>query len=240
MNNPDFLIIGASRSGTTSLFWYLVNHPDIWMSRVKEIHYFDLNYHKGLEWYAQYFRSGYINGEASPYYLVHPEVPERVRISCPDVKLIALLRNPVDRAYSHYQIAVRKQKDELEFLDALAAEEERLSGPTPWIYKPKSFRTYTYITRGLYAQQLTRWLRYFPKEQFCVIKSEDLFNTTEEIVARISEFIGIKEPPVFRPTAHNKQRYAPLSDEQREKAARYFVEDEKKLHKEWGITWNLF
>ena len=101
---PDFLIIGAQKCGTSSMFAYLNQHPQMKLPDVKEIHFFDLNYSNGLDWYTSHFPPAslshrMVTGEASPYYLFHPHVPERVRLHCPDVKLVVMLRNPVDRAY---------------------------------------------------------------------------------------------------------------------------------------------
>lgn len=104
---PNFLIVGAARAGTTSLYYYLKQHPDVFMSPKKEIDFFDVdkNFEKGLDWYERYFE-GYTGqkaiGEASPLYMYLEKVPKRIAKVIPDVKLIFILRNPVDRAYSHY------------------------------------------------------------------------------------------------------------------------------------------
>src|SRR3954447_18625468 len=97
---PDFLIIGAQRAGTTSLFHYLQRHPSVMQSSIKEVHYFDGSYNRGRRWYLSHFplrratSGGRITGEATPYYLFHPTVPTRVAVDFPDVKLIAILRDP--------------------------------------------------------------------------------------------------------------------------------------------------
>jgi hypothetical protein len=112
---PNFIIIGSARSGTTSLYNYLVQHPGIAPALRKEVHFFDYNYQRGCSWYQGQFpthpymhymqtihRQAMITGEASPYYLFHPYVPQRVAQLLPEIKLIALLRNPIERAFSHY------------------------------------------------------------------------------------------------------------------------------------------
>src|SRR5436309_16134274 len=104
---PDFIVIGAQKSGTGSLYAYLNGHPDVAGARVKEVHYFDLHYHRGVDWYLDQFPDEAAarprcTGEASPYYLFHPHAPRRAFDLVPDARLIALLRDPVDRAISHY------------------------------------------------------------------------------------------------------------------------------------------
>src|SRR5207247_1968770 len=144
---PSFLVIGAQRAGTTTLFNQLLRHPDVcgpggagvsWAR--KEIHFFDERYYLGANWYRTFFplaatrrvsrlRGGDVQaGEATPYYMFHPLVPERVAATVPEMRLFVLLRNPVDRAYSHYQMMARSNRENLSFEDALAAEEERLAG----------------------------------------------------------------------------------------------------------------
>jgi hypothetical protein len=128
---PDFIIIGGQRCGTTALFNLLGQHPCVETSHPKEVHYFDLQYARPLNWYRQHFPTmmsmraralrgrRVVSGEPSPYYLFHPRVPERLH-DLPGTRLIALLRNPVDRAYSHYQHEVRLGVETLPFEDAIA------------------------------------------------------------------------------------------------------------------------
>src|SRR5258706_11489250 len=105
---PDFLIIGAQRSGTSTLYQYIARHPDVRGAFRKEVHYFDMHYDRGLDWYRACFPTRGFTGESSPSYLIHPEVPARVAAVLPDIKLIAILRNPVERAYSAYNRNVRR------------------------------------------------------------------------------------------------------------------------------------
>ena len=133
---PSFLILGAQRAGTSSLYNYLRQHPSLRLPRKKEMHFFDLYYMRGLKWYARQFPAFVFNrtkktGEATPYYLFHPAVAERVANALPNVKLIALLRDPTVRAFSHFQMSVFKGNETiLDFEVALAAEHERLQGET--------------------------------------------------------------------------------------------------------------
>src|SRR5262245_18320944 len=110
MGNPHFIIIGAQRCGTTSLYNYLIRQLGVIPAAMKEVHFFDLNYQKGNEWYFSQFPElgrDQITGEASPYYIFHPRVPQRIKNLLPSIKLIVLLRNPTNRAFSHYQLQVQ-------------------------------------------------------------------------------------------------------------------------------------
>ena len=134
---PSFLVIGAQRSGSTALYRHLAAHPAILPPLRKEVHYFDFQYAKGRAWYLAHFpgiqeriTGNYraITFEASPYYMLHPLAPERIMAFNPDMKLIAILRDPVDRALSHYHHEARRGVETLTFEEAIAAEPERLAG----------------------------------------------------------------------------------------------------------------
>ena len=116
---PDFIIIGCQRGGTTSLYNYITSHPDVEPASQKELHFFDYNFDKGLDWYKDQFPDNKITGETSPYYIIHPHAPRRIAQAKPDVKILILLRNPGDRAYSHYNLEVKIGHEKLSFEDAI-------------------------------------------------------------------------------------------------------------------------
>lgn len=194
---PDFVIIGAQRGGTTSLYDYLTSHPDVGPAWRKEVHFFDKNYGKGIAWYLAHFPrwdEAKATGEASPYYLLHPDAPRRMRQTLPEARLIALLRDPVARAYSQYQLNVRRGIEPLSFESAIerelaraGAESERV-GPT--------WRRSSYLARGRYAEQIERWLVEFPCQQLLILKSEDVFADPEPAVYRVLDYLGL---PRWRP-----------------------------------------
>jgi hypothetical protein len=198
---PAALIVGAQKGGTTSLFTYLAQHPGVLPPLSKEIHYFELNYARGAGWYrarfpyARRLRDA-ITLDASPYYLAHPLVPERAARLLPDVRIIVLLRNPVDRAFSHYQHEVRGGRESLSFADAVDREPERLAGeeerlradPTYYSY---NHHRYSYLLRGRYIDQLRRWLAYFPRDRMLVVQSERLFQDPAETTAAVNRFLGL-------------------------------------------------
>jgi hypothetical protein len=200
---PSALIIGAQRSGSTSLFNYLAQHPHVLTPLGKEIHYFDLHYARGLRWYrgrfpfAHRLRPPVITIDASPYYLAHPLAAERAHRLLPEVKLVALLRNPVERAFSHYQHEVRDGRESLSFPEALAREAERLAGEEERLerepgYYSYSHHRYSYTRRGLYLEQLRRWTQWYPRAQLLVLQSEWLFRDPAAASAAVYRFLGLK------------------------------------------------
>lgn len=229
MPNPDFLIVGASRSGTTSLNNYLRQHPQIFTPPEKEVHFFDFQYGKGMDWYQRKFKSEMVNGEASPYYLPCSYVPFRVAKHLPLVKIIVLCREPGARAHSHYWFnRVRKEEDKL-FLGAVMAEEERLAGVD---YGSPEWRRYSYLARGRYAEQLERWKHFRPM----VIRSEDLFSNPEYIVGRICDWLGV-QPHNFNGQRHRAQSYASMGKKARKWLDAYFEPHNAILQERWGISW---
>jgi hypothetical protein len=182
---PDFIIIGVQKGGTSSLFKYLSYHPQIVPSKKKEVHFFDNNFELGKYWYMNFFPwkwkcMGKKTGEASPYYIYHPHALARIKNHLPNVRLILLLRNPVERAFSEYNMALRKGKENItSFEEAIKKEimvkteqTKMLNDPS---YKSYFHQTFSYISRSMYADQIKSLLKYFSKEQVLIIKSEDFY-----------------------------------------------------------------
>lgn len=227
---PDFVIIGTQRGGTTSLYRYLTGHPDIGPALRKEVHFFDHHYEKGIDWYLAHFPvrgEVPIVGEASPYYLFHRDVPERARRVVPYAKFIALLRNPVDRAYSHYQMRVSKGLESLSFEDAIDKEPERLSGDDP---SGLTWRHHSYIRRGLYVDQLKRWVSVFPREQLLIIKSEDFYKEPEQILQQTLAHLGLQPWSPAKLKAHHLSEYADMDPVTRERLKEYFAPHNEQLY----------
>jgi len=240
---PDFLILGAQKAGTTALYAYLRRHPRITGPSWKEVSFFDRHYARGEAWYRGNFpntlRARGLVGEASPSYLVHPLAPQRVAELVPEAKLIALVRNPVDRAFSHYQHEVVLGREPLSFEDALAAEDERLRGEEERMRADPAFFShawwnYTSRTRGRYAEQLERWLAVFPRDRLLVVPSEDLLLAPEETHAGVLDFLGVERrrldsyPRVF------EREYDPMKAETRSRLAEEFAEPNRSLYELLG------
>jgi hypothetical protein len=195
---PDFLILGAQKAGTTALYAYLRWHPEITGPSFKEVSFFDRHYAKGERWYRAHMpvRRRSLVGEASPSYLFHPLAPERVARLLPDARLIALLRNPVDRAFSHYQHEVALGREPLSFEAAVDREDERMQGELDRMLRDPSYFSlawwnYTYVARGRYAEQLERWFASFPREQLLVLFTEELSADTARTYRRVLGFLGV-------------------------------------------------
>jgi len=214
---PDYIIIGTQKGGTTSLQKYLTEHPDISKPIKKEVHYFDNNYNFKLKWYKKHFPTfKKIVGEASPYYIYHPLVPKRIKKNIPNVKIIILLRNPVDRAFSHYKMQYNKGLEKRTFKDAISNEKKELKDEIKKVEEGLySFKhqNYSYIDRGKYYNQLINWLQYFDKKDILIIKSEDFYNNTQKEVSRIFNFLNLKDYKVNAEKKHNVGKYNIKLDE---------------------------
>ena len=219
---PDFLVIGAQRAGSTSLFAQLCAHPGVAPPSHKEIHYFDLQSFRSLRWYRSHFppaaaARGRITGEASPYYLFHPAAPARVAKALPDVRLVAIVRDPVARAYSHHQLSVRDGREQLGFEEALRAEPARLAGEEARLLTDRAYRSHphrhqSYAARGLYAEQLRRWHEHVAPERLLVVSSEELFADPFATGATVLEFLGLDAAEVPPLPVRNQRPYPPMSD----------------------------
>jgi len=209
---PDFLILGAMKSGTTSLFRYLGQHPKVRVSAAKAVHFFDLDHSRGPRWYRSHFpllRSGAITGEATPYYLCHPHAPQRIGELLPRARLVVLLRNPTDRAISHYSHEARKGRESLPILEALEAEEGRVGPEWARMLRDESYnspvhRRFSYKQRGLYVEQLERYWRHFDEGALLPLKAERLYSDPRGALTDVCRFLGV-EPDLRRIdlTPHN-------------------------------------
>jgi hypothetical protein len=190
---PDFVIIGAQKGGTSFLYYLLTRHPLVEPAARKELHFFDEPEHfdNGAEWYRRCFprlssKDGQrsITGEATPYYLFDPPVAKRMAEIVPKARLIALLRNPIDRAYSHYQMQVKRGTEPRTFEEAIEQQHS------------------SYVSRGIYVDQLLRWFEFFSKEQMLILKSEDFFERPVETLKVVLTFLDL---PDWQPEASELQ-----------------------------------
>ena len=248
-NKPDFIIIGAQKGGTSSLFYYLSQHPQLRLPEVKEVHFFDNNYDKGIKWYQEQFPDISENmaktGEASPYYIFHPHVPGRVFACCSAIKLIVMLRNPVDRAYSHFMMQKNRGIEPLTFEEAMEAESERIADEEKKIinntnYKSLTHQQRSYIARGKYYSQLKQWLEYFSLDQFLFIKSESFFNDPLKELSRVYSFLNIKYTEDIEFTPQNTNEYQQMKPKTRALLDNYYATEIINLYHLTGINfhWN--
>ena len=207
MRLPDFLGIGTQKGGTTYVYELLKQHPQVFMAAPKEQHFFTLHWQQGLDWYKNQFSlatSDQICGEVTPYYLFHPEAPQRIHSLMPEAKFIVLLRDPVERALSQYFHSRRLGFEELSLEDALAAEPQRLGDSDEVLAsgRPhKSHQQHSYVSRGRYEQQVSRFKQFFSDQQLLLMRSEHLFDQPDAAWEKLLEFLGLNAVrcPYLRP-----------------------------------------
>lgn len=234
---PNFLIIGAKRGGTTSLYKYLMEHPSMLSTfprpaRVKGTYFFDENFDRGLEWYFSHFafrttvsaatrRLGQqaFTGEASPYYLFHPLAAQRAAAVIPATKVIALLRNPIDRADSHFRERRANNTEPIaDFAEALRAEPERLHGEDQKILEDPSYRSVahrhmSYAAQSEYDVAIQRWFDAFGRDNVLVERSEDLYAEPQAVFDRVCSHIGVDTATLADPRVFNAQPKSKLPAE---------------------------
>lgn len=198
---PHFIIIGAEKCGTSSLHEYIIQHPQVLEPVEKEIHFFTQVFDQGLPWYQAHFPpippgSSYITGEASTSYIgCHNNAPQRLFNLYPDVKLLAVLRDPVERAISHYNQLVRLGREGRSLEEVMIAEMEVLEGVEDiWSVRQQYWSVGKgCIWHGLYRYFLERWMSVFPKEQFLILRSDNLFERPEETMKQVFEFLEVSD-----------------------------------------------
>ena len=244
---PTYIIIGAQKCGTTALHHFLTQHPNVAPSLTKEIHYFDHEFNRGLDWYRAHFSKcqrtehtgnsvgrPLITGESSPFYMVHPLTPKRVFRILPNVKIIILLRNPIDRAYSHYHHEIRYGAETLSFEQAIERESARLKGEWEILstrpgYRSFSMEHFSYLTRGVYADQLRSWFEVFPKEQLLILLTEELMQDASRVFLDTLFFLDLPEWTMPQFNKIHIGRYPELKKETRKSLAEYFAPHNERL-----------
>jgi len=265
--DPDFLLIGAKRGGSTSFYYDLITHPQVALlfprpdrlpkaAATKGIHYFDSNYYRGQRWYASHLPSTrvrhaqaraaggpVVTGEGSPYYLTHPAAAERVARDLPSVKLIAVLRDPVLRAHSHWKERVREGKEQLTFREAVDQEPLRVGADAERLRRDPRFYSYaheqqSYLEQSRYAAALERWFEHFPRSSFLIIKSEDYYEAPTRELDHAADFLGIVPGCFETGDARNAAPGGSLDEATRREVENRLREDAIRLRELTGITWD--
>lgn len=203
---PNLIIIGAMKAGTSSLQYYLRQHPEVLMSAEKELNFFieARNWNRGVAWYASQFGPGPVRGEASPNYSAarrFPGVPERMHSVVPDAKLIYLVRDPVERAISHWVHNYSAGAEDRPFEEAI--------------------RRWIYVERSLYWKQMEAFLAHFPREQILVLESEHLRTARAVTLRRVFEFLGVD--PDFQSPRFRLERHRSSLLRRNNRAGRWFA-----------------
>lgn len=246
---PSFLIMGAQRSGTTSMFHVLSQHPAVIcpLLNKKELHFFDHAYGRGLRWYRSHFPTRALAGiaargagvapvafEGSPYYMFHPLAPSRIHRDLPGVRLLVLVRDPVERAYSQHAHQVGLGLEREPFERALELEDARLEGEAERIVAEPSYFSrnhwlYAYRTRGHYADQLAHLEAIFGHERILVIDSGDFFTDPGPAYDQVLEFLGL--PHLGRPafTRQNARPRSPMPEAVRARLEEHYRPYDERL-----------
>lgn len=204
MRSPNFMCIGAAKSGTTTLYDILRQHPQVYIPTFKEPHFFDIpeNFNNGKDWYLKsYFQNAKNEkwlGDFTPSYFFGHDVAQRIHSTLgSEVKFIVILRHPVDRAYSHYLHAIRDEREELSFEEAIEQEQQRLAS----YIKEKDYVNvlrHSYLSQSMYGKMLETYLNFFPLEQFLIINFEDEFLSNRQVtIDKVYDFLGLDKAHQF-------------------------------------------
>lgn len=257
---PNFYIIGVVKGGTTSLYNYLIEHPSIQPSVGKEIDYFGEYYSRGINWYRCAFpfkshkffvtkilKKKFLTGEATPRYFEHPGVPEKIKKVTPNAKFILLLRNPIDRAYSHYNMNVTRGDETLSFSDAIDMEQERTSKGFKKMLNDENYFTWNYylhayLNHGIYIEKLKHWMDIFPRANFFILKSEDFSNDIPKYYNKVLNFLGLSSLNLKHYKMYKKRHYdePKMDPELRKNLGEFFKPHNEQLYKFLGVDfgWN--
>ncbi|WP_419174083.1 sulfotransferase domain-containing protein [Desulfosediminicola sp.] len=236
----DFVICGAQKGGTTALDEYLREHPEICMANKKEVHYFDnekyfVNGNPNYSKYHAFFSPNKMHkvlGEATPVYMYWGNSSKRIFEYNPKMKLIVILRNPIERAYSHWNMQRSKKVDNLPFIDAINTESERCREALPYQHKK-----FSYIDRGHYLDQLRKIWIHFSREQVLVLKNEDLKQNPNGTLNQVAEFLGISQfHSIEGKNVHSRPYVSHMTKEEREFLKSIFHPEIKQLEKE--LNWD--
>ncbi len=246
---PDFLIIGAGKCGTSSAYNYLIEHPNIYPAKIKELNYF---VRKWTRWYRPNFptiflkyylkkirKEPFLTGEASPFYLLNPFVAKEVKEQIPNVKIIIFLRDPIDRSFSQYSQWQKTEYEKLSFEEVI--KQEKIKTKKDWenyiddgSIDNRDHVRHAYLEGGLYYNQIKIWMDIFPKKQFLIIKSEDFFSNPAKILSEIFIFLGIKNYRIDVSKKYNVGSYYQMNPETKEFLKKFFKTHNENLIKLLG------
>lgn len=260
---PELLIVGAKRGGTTSLWQYLAEHPGMLAQfptpNSKGTYFLSEEWQRGERWWRSHFvdartrsraeaRLGYppVTGESSPYDLYHPLAPGRAARAAPDALVVAVLRNPVDRAYSHWKERSR-HTETLSFADALAVEAERTAGEEAAIVADPAYASFphrhqSYVDQGRYGPMLRRWFDQFGRNKMIVVTAESFYADPQATVDRVTDRLGLPRHTVADVTPRNDAPSDPMADDLRARLTAELsddilaVEDLLGIDTGWGTS----
>ena len=250
---PDFIIIGSMKCGTTSLYYDICEHPCTLAATYDEIGFFDSNFHLGLNWYRSMFprkkqiedvkqREGVaITGEDTPFYFWNPVAAKRIQKLLPKIKLIIILRNPIDRAYSEYQDWASRESNPPSFETAIKNEID-MQRKYPSLITEKNFQVFnqenSYLLKGVYVDQLKIWAGLFPKEQIFTLSTENLNSEPIDTLESVFQYLNLPNYKIKSPQHQKQNKYAPMDPEIRKSLIEFFKPHNSRLFKFIGKTFD--
>ena len=239
---PDFIIAGASKSGTTSVYHYLRHHPQVLLSHKKEINFYSQDYQRGLDWYLAHFPTitdnpDFLTGEATPNYIRFPQAARRIKDTFPKTKIIVLLRNPADRAISWHYHKYNSGLTNLDLKTAIATEIKKLAAISEAEIDTGYCKTDN-IVSSLYIYQVKPWIEILGREQFLILKSEDFYANPEENMAKVCQFLGLPNCPLDKYPRVNSGSYNEIDSSLRQTLVEYFAPYNLQLEEYLGMQFN--
>jgi|SaaInlStandDraft_2_1057019.scaffolds.fasta_scaffold35750_1 hypothetical protein len=255
---PDFLILGYPKCGTTSLYDYLVQHPNVGSTYRKEINFFNLSFSKGMRWYKNHFplifkkfffekkfHSNFITGEATPLYISHPLALSRIKSMFPNIKLILLLRNPIDRSFSHFHHQRRGKLEPIEFFDeVITLDKERNSILNKKLQNNEinetnqGFFMPPYIEMGKYVKDIEKLFSLFDKKQIMIILTDDLNKNRDDVLKKVHSFLEIPSFIISDFSHKNVGHYESIKLETRKSLIDFYKPYNQELEHLLGLKLN--
>ena len=243
---PDFIIIGAMKSGTTSLYNYICEHPCVLPAAYDEVGFFDDNFHLGLNWYRSMFptkrriedirrKEGVaITGEDTPFYFWNPVAAKRIQKLLPNIKLITILRNPIDRAYSEYQDLVSSESNSPSF-ETFIENEINTRRKDSSLITEENFEIFnqknSYLLKGIYVDQLKIWAGLFPKEQIFTLSTENLNSEPITALESVFQYLNLPDYKIKNTQRQKQKKYVPMNSQTRKILIEFFKPHNERLFK---------
>lgn len=242
-SGPDFIIAGATKCGTSSIYHYLSRHPQVLLSHKKELDFYWQHYERGIDWYLAHFptisdRPDFLTGEATPNYIRFPQVAQRIKDTFPQTKIIILLRNPVDRAISWHYHKFNTGLTKLNLATAIATEIDRLATVSEAEITNTGYYNPDNIMSSLYLYKLKPWMEILGREQFLILKSEDFYLNTLENMERVFKFLDLPSRTLDHYPQVNAGSYQKADPQIRNTLVKYFAPYNRQLEKYLGIEFN--
>ena len=251
---PDFFVIGPGRTGTTSLFYYLDQHPSLSKSAYDELGFFDVNFHLGFHWYRSLFPSiltkfriklktnFFMTYDVTPSYVRRPWIARRIKKLFPNSKLIIVLRNPIDKTYSHYYLSTTSGETR-NFEEVIKKDMDDIS---KWNINSKDDNYFatkvenSKLARGFYVEQLLPWFELFPKNQILIISSEELASNTKNVMSEIFKFLNLPDYKIPNIEKVNVSKYSKINPDTRKILIDFFKPYNEQLFKflDRKFDWN--